>query len=42
MNYKYFVGIDVSKKTLDYSILSEGKEILHTQLKNSLPLIKTE
>jgi transposase len=36
MNYKYFVGIDVSKKTLDYSILSEGKEILHTQLKNSI------
>jgi len=36
MNYKYFVGIDVSKKTLDYSILSEGKEILHTQLTNSI------
>lgn len=36
MIYKYFVGIDVSKKTLDYSVLNEGKEIYHTQLKNSL------
>ena len=36
MNYKYFIGIDVSKNTLDYSILLEGKEILHTQFKNSI------
>lgn len=36
MNYKYFVGIDVSKSTLDYSVLSEGKEVFHIQLKNSI------
>ena len=36
MNYKYFVGIDVSKRTLDYSILNDGKEILHLQLTNSI------
>lgn len=36
MNFKYFVGIDVSKSTLDYSVLSEGTELMHVQLKNSI------
>lgn len=36
MKYTHFVGIDVSKSTLDFSVLNEGKEVFHVQLKNSI------
>lgn len=36
MNYSHFVGIDVSKQTLDASILdSEENELSHMKFKNS-------
>lgn len=36
MKYTHFVGIDVSKDTLDYSVFTKEKEVFHCQLKNSL------
>ncbi len=36
MKYTHFVGIDVSKETLDYSVLTQEKEVFHCQLKNSI------
>ncbi len=35
MNFKYFIGIDVSKKTLDFCLLLTGKTILHLQTENN-------
>lgn len=35
MNFKYFIGIDVSKKTLDFWMLRAGKALLHLQTENS-------
>lgn len=35
MNFKYFVGIDISKKTLDFCLLKAGKALLHLQTENS-------
>jgi hypothetical protein len=35
-NFKYFIGIDVSKKTLDLSVL-KGKDFeFHVQIDNSI------
>lgn len=35
MNFKYFIGIDVSKKTLDFCLLLVGKTTLHLQTENN-------
>ncbi len=35
MDYVYFVGIDVSKDSLDLSIVKGGKVLCHTQCKNA-------
>jgi len=36
MKYKLFIGIDISKKTIDVSLKSKGvKELLHNQFKNN-------
>jgi transposase len=40
MQFKFFVGIDVSKDTLDFSVVTEGKEILAFKIENSLRAIK--
>ena len=34
-NYEFIVGTDVSKATLDYTILRGKKRIAHTQIENS-------
>lgn len=35
MNFKYFIGIDVSKKTLDFCLLKAGKTLLYLQTENN-------
>lgn len=40
MKFKSFVGVDVSKLTLDVCILTEDGEIKNHQIKNSLPDLK--
>ncbi len=35
MNFKYFIGLDVSKKTLDFCLLRAGRTLLHLQTENS-------
>lgn len=35
MKFKYFIGLDVSKKTLDFCLLEAGKTLLHQQTENS-------
>lgn len=34
MNFNYFIGIDVSKKTLDFCLLKAGKALLHLRMEN--------
>lgn len=34
--YTHFIGIDVSKDTLDFSVICEEKELFHQQVANSL------
>lgn len=41
MNYCHFIGIDVSKKTLDFSLVSEGKVLLHLKVENNKEGIKS-
>lgn len=41
MEFKHFIGIDVSKDTLDLSIVIEGKVLLHQQIANTLKEIKS-
>ena len=36
MNFLYFVGIDVSKKTLDFTVVQKGEKLFHLQTANSL------
>jgi transposase len=38
--FKFFVGIDVSKDTLDFSVVTQGKEISTFQIENSSKAIK--
>jgi transposase len=40
MQFKLFVGIDVSKDTLDFSVVTQGKEVANFQIKNSAKAIK--
>jgi transposase len=35
MSFKYFVGVDTSKQTLDFSILRDGSEFLEHQIVNN-------
>ncbi len=35
MNFNYFVGIDVSKSTLDFTVLLEGNALFHIRTSNS-------
>jgi transposase len=35
MKYKYYVGIDVSKLTLDFSVVSDGKVVFFIQTENT-------
>ncbi len=35
MNFKHFIGIDVSKSTLDFCLISAGKVVLRLQTQNS-------
>lgn len=41
MQFKFFVGIDVSKDTLDFSVVTEGKEVRDFRIENSSKAIKT-
>jgi transposase len=34
MHYKYYIGVDVSKHTLDFTILKDGDVLLHETVKN--------
>jgi transposase len=40
MQFKFFVGIDVSKDTLDFSVVTEGKEVRDFRIENSSKAIK--
>lgn len=40
MQFKFFVGIDVSKDALDFSVVSEGKELSNCRIENSVRAIK--
>jgi transposase len=40
MQFKFFVGIDVSKHALDFSVVTEGKEICNFRIENSVRAIK--
>ena len=41
MQFKHFIGFDVSKATLDCALVENGKTIFHQQIKNQLKAIKT-
>ena len=36
MEFKVFIGIDVSKKTLDFTVLVKGEKVLYKQTRNTL------
>jgi transposase len=38
--YTYFLGIDISKQTLDVALVKEGQQICHEQIDNNLKAIK--
>jgi len=40
MQFKFFVGIDVSKDTLDFSVVTEGKEVRDFRIENSSKAIE--
>lgn len=40
MQFKFFVGIDVSKNALDFSVVTEGKEVGNFRTENSARAIK--
>ena len=40
MDFTHFIGIDVSKETLDFSVLKTGDILFHLQVENSLKGIK--
>jgi transposase len=40
MMQKYFIGVDVAKETLDFSLVYEGKVISHASIQNELKTIK--
>ncbi len=40
MKIKYFIGIDVSKATLDVSLVKDGKQLFYKRIDNSKKAIK--
>jgi transposase len=40
MTQKYYIGVDVSKETLDFALAFEGKILMHKQIKNCPKEIK--
>ena len=40
MQFKFFIGIDVSKDTLDFSVVSDGNEITYFQIQNQAKTIQ--
>jgi len=38
--YSYFIGIDVSKDTLDLSVVKNNRELLHLKIANAIKAIK--
>jgi transposase len=41
MNYRYFVGVDISKETLDFTVLEQDQFLLHRKICNSNSEIKS-
>jgi transposase len=41
MQIKHFIGVDVSKDTLDLSVVMEGKNLQHYRIKNSPQVIRS-
>ncbi|WP_121354839.1 transposase [Flavisolibacter nicotianae] len=41
MDYKYYIGVDVSKYTLDFTVLHEGRYLMHEKVTNSQKDIQT-
>ena len=35
MNYLFFIGIDISKKTLDFAVRNQGQYLFHCKVDNS-------
>lgn len=40
MKFDYFIGVDVSKGTLDFCIVHEGKQLKHSRIQNDSKAIK--
>lgn len=40
MEFTYFIGVDVSKKTLDFALVMAGQQCFHLQLENSVAGIR--
>ncbi|HEX3384923.1 MAG TPA: hypothetical protein VHS53_07045, partial [Mucilaginibacter sp.] len=40
-NYKWFVGIDVSKNELDFAVMQDSSLLLHTEITNAKDNIAT-
>lgn len=40
MNYLYFIGIDISKKSLDFAIRDQTQHLFHLKVDNSLEGLK--
>jgi len=40
MNYKYYIGADISKHTLDFTLLQEGNFVLHKSVSNTKQAIE--
>src|SRR4249920_3702913 len=41
MDYKHFIGIDVSKQWLDFAVVEQNKILFHLQTDNTLAGIQT-
>lgn len=40
MDYKYYIGVDVSKQTMDFTVLKAGSFLLHETVDNTKPAIE--
>jgi transposase len=38
--YRYFIGMDVSKDTLDLSILKDNQELVHLKIANDIKAVR--
>src|SRR5204863_7359445 len=41
MNYLYFIGIEISKNTLDAAVLKDGKLLFHVQISNDMEALRS-